>query len=351
MLVDWRRQRRSLEKYFDAAAETNYLPSGKRQKVVLWLHNDPRSIPVLRKSGLKYFFLDYDRLARQGTVDIRIENGLTQAMLKMGQARLNFEDVFAVIWNPPLWMVFNQAAKPAAGRGLSPALRIRRWSQVARDLKALLPPKTIWLPSHPLNGSQEWQNRITEFHLAQRAGLSIPPTICTNDPRTAIDFIERCGGRALLREFSIQPYNGPIKLVTTKQLRTSLNRLRLAPCNFTKYIEKEYEIRAVVIGEKVLAVRINSQASPLEGARRDWRYYDNAHVRWERMTLPKEIERSMLKLMKTLDLKWGSFDLIKSRDGVFYFLEVNRPGNSSWLLPFVGLDVIAEIIRYLKRVL
>ena len=55
----------------------------------------------------------------------------------------------------------------------------------------------------------------------------------------------------------------------------------------------------------------------------------------------------MRRLMRRLDLAWASFDLIKGRDGAFYFLEVNRPGASYWLKPFVNLNVADEIGRYL----
>ena len=47
-------------------------------------------------------------------------------------------------------------------------------------------------------------------------------------------------------------------------------------------------------------------------------------------------------------INWGSVDLVKGMDGEFYFLEVNRPGASYWLPPFVGLDVPKEVARYVK---
>ena len=139
--------------------------------------------------------------------------------------------------------------------------------------------------------------------------------------------------------------------MTTAVVRSARRRIRHAPCTFIQYIDKEYDVRAVAVGSRIFAVRIDSQASPLESARMDWRDYDDAHVRWERMDLPKALERSMLRLMKTLDLKWGVFDLVKGKDGAFYFLEVNRPGSCSELQALVGLDINQEIVSYLRRLL
>jgi hypothetical protein len=337
---------------WSCAAETNYRPSRVRQKVVLVFdigHSTPALLKYLGRSGLKYFFIDYDELTRRGTVDIRFDESET-AVWTLDEAELRLEDVAAVIWTAPWWMLFNATSRPARGGALDEYLLLRRWSQVLRDLRGLIPPHAIWLPSDPLNGSQDWQNRIAELQLARRAGLSVPPTICTNDPVAAAAFLERHGGRALFRDFGIPPESLAPKQVTVEEVRSAARRLRRSPCTFTKYIEKDYEVRAVVVGDRVFAVKIDSQASPLPAARLDWRVHDNANVRWQRMTLPRAVERSMFRLMKSLDLKWGSFDLIRGQDGRFYFLEVNRPGVTFWLLPFVGLDVAREIAGYLKRV-
>lgn len=331
-----------------AAVETNYRPSSARQKVVLSFFASDFFGQTLRQSGLKYFAVDFDQFAARGTVDIQLGEHFS-AFFVLGNARLNLQDVRAVLWLPPPWMNYCNKPGPDTLARSNRQLRIQRWSQLLRDLPSLLAPGTLWLPSHPLNGSQEWQNRIAEFQTARLTGLKVPETICTTDAKAALAFLERCGGRALFRDFSLQPFGGPLEWITTKELRAKSRRLRLAPCVFVKGINKVFDVRAVVVGDRIFAVRINSQSSPIERARLDWRVYDNAHTPHERMSLPKAIERRMLILMKKLNLTWGSFDLVRGRDGAFYFLEVNRPGASGWLLPFVGLDVPAEIIAYLKR--
>lgn len=343
--------RRSHRLMADFVAETNYQPRKTRQKVVLCLYGWPKMLLALRRSGLKYCAFSCDQWARGGTIDVKIGKTVS-AEMALGGVRLNLADVQAVVWQPPSWMVFSEKKDPCAiGPEIDQHLLVRRWSQVLRDLRGLVAPGAIWLPSHPLNGSQEWQNRVSEFGLALRSGLNVPRAICTNDPETAAAFIDQCGGRALFREFGIQPFCGPLEFVTSADVRGCAERLRLSPCSFIEYIEKDYDVRAVVVGDKVFAVRIDSQASPSERARVDWRASDNAHVRWERMKLPKALEAAMLRLMRRLDLRWGSFDFAKGRDGVFYFLEVNRPGSTEWLEPLVGLNVSREIVGYLQRVL
>ena len=327
-----------------SAVQTNYRPSDKPQKVILLFEVDALNavlLNALKRQKLKYFFVDYMQMMEQcGNIQMDLAGGFGSGF-GLGQAQLRFSDVAAVIWNPPFF------DEDIPRHPIADHLFCNRWSQCLRDLRAFLPKKTIWLPSHPLNGSADWQQKLSEYAYAREAGLHIPQTLCTNDPAAAKKFIDRWGGKVLFREFN-SPYIF-FRIAFADAREKALKKLSSSPCVFQQYIKKEYEIRAVVVGDKIFACQIDSQASEL--AKIDWRCYDNAHVRWDRMELPKSVQRVMLSLMKKLDLKWGSFDMIKSPDGNYYFLEVNRPGASYWLLPFVGLDVAWEITSYLKRVL
>ncbi len=248
----------------------------------------------------------------------------------------------AVIWAEPL-SILNRIST----RRVSRNLLLHRWMQVLRDLKELLPPDVLWLPSHPLAGSNDWQEKLSELAIARRSGLRTPETILTNDPAVAGRFLERHRGKVLFRDLS----KTEIRFFTMFATLGARQRRRLehSPCGFQRYVDKEFDVRAVAIGRRIFACRIDSQASP--SARMDWRVYDNARVKWERMRLPPAVEAAILRMMKALGITWGSFDLVRGRDGFYYFLEVNRPGACYWLLPFVGLDVPAELARHLAQTL
>jgi hypothetical protein len=304
---------------FDEVARTNYRPTARRQKVVLVFESGVLSrgiVSALRERNLNYFFLDYLAFMRQGEVVFRNGSG---SLLKVGAARLVLEDVAAVIWTQPM-----AVASRTSTRNPSLHLAQQRWMQVLRELRGLCPSNTLWLPSHPLNGSNDWQDKLRECRLAAEAGLDVPDTLFTNSPREARAFIRKWGGAVVFKEFSQARISFLIRTVSAGDPR--IDDVRTSPCAFQQVIAKEFDVRAVVVGSRVFAARIDSQASP--SARLDWRVYDNARVAWSRMRLPREVERSMLRLMNRLDLVWASFDLVKSVDGPYYFLEVNRPGAS-----------------------
>lgn len=321
-------------------ARTNYRPGPGRQDVVLLLEAGVLSqglIDAMRRHGLRYFYLDFLAFMRDGMVSLRSGPG---SELRVGPACLRLDDVAAVVWTQPMALVSRTSTRRAARHLLE-----QRWMQVLRELRGACRPRTLWFPSHPLNGSNEWQDKLRECRLAVEAGFAVPETLLTNSPDEASAFVERWHGAVVFKEFSQARLRFRTSLIAPGDPR--LAQVRHSPCAFQQYVTKEYDVRAVVIGPRVFAVRIDSQASVR--TRLDWRLYDNSRVRWERMRLPAAVERSMRRLMRTLDLAWASFDLVKARDGGFYFLEVNRPGASYWLGPFVGLDVPDEIGRELAR--
>jgi glutathione synthase/RimK-type ligase-like ATP-grasp enzyme len=53
--------------------------------------------------------------------------------------------------------------------------------------------------------------------------------------------------------------------------------------------------------------------------------------------------------MKDLHLQYGAFDLIKSTDGYYYFLEVNSQGQWLWIEDLTGLKITQSIADWLIK--
>lgn len=328
---------------YPEAIETNYRPDQTRQDVVLvfsygW--GTKTLFDAFDAEDIGYFYVDFDEFTARGKVEISLEDGAS-CFLSLGDAKLDLRDVAAVIWSPPDHMF----AEPT--RDVGCFLYVHRWRQLLRDLRGLIRKDARWLPSHPLNGSPEWQNKFSELAIAKEEGLAVPETLCTNDPKAALAFATRWPGQVMFREYSRGAPLFPLVFLKEKLRLSDFKDLRMSPCVFQRYVEKDFEVRAVLLGEQVFACRIDSQASAKASI--DWRVYDNAHVRWERMDLPEGVRAALLRIAERLDLAFGSFDLIKAKDGNYYFLEVNRPGATYWLLPFVGLDISKEIAAHIAR--
>jgi biotin carboxylase len=227
-------------------------------------------------------------------------------------------------------------------------------AHVLDDLWHALP--CAWVPGPPA-AIRRAEYKFTQLGAAHRAGFEAPDTLTTNDPEAFFAFradhpgamIAKPAGPSMLRQPG-QPNAGYMKasgytaLVSRGDLGYA-SALRRAPVTFQPYVEKRSEIRATVIGDRVLAVEIDSQAN--HRTRIDWRRYDRAHTPYRAHRLPEAIERSCLALARRLGLRYGAIDLILTPEGRYVFLEINPNGQFGWLEESAGLplhDALCDLL-------
>jgi hypothetical protein len=109
---------------------------------------------------------------------------------------------------------------------------------------------------------------------ASKAGLQIPDTLISNDPCGAAAFVESLRDRecAIKPLIAVRAHDGRadrLPLTTTLPRGHALDSVALAPTIFQPYVEKAYELRCVVIGEKIFCAKLNSQSN--ETTRKDRR--------------------------------------------------------------------------------
>ena len=196
------------------------------------------------------------------------------------------------------------------------------------------------------------ENKQLQLQAARALGLRIPRTLTTNDPASVAAFAESCGGgivTKMLSSFAV--YEGGQELVVfTNPVRpedlADLSGLSLCPATFQEAIPKALELRATIVGERVMTASIDSQSSAR--AAHDWRRDGLRMVEdWRPYELPREVEVKLLRLMDYFGLNYGAADFIVTPDGGHVFLEVNPVGEFFWLERHPGLPVseaIADVL-------
>ena len=111
---------------------------------------------------------------------------------------------------------------------------------------------------------------------------------------------------------------------------------------FQGYLEKKYDIRVVVFGEKMYAFAIYSQENDM--SRIDVRGLSPLMVKHEYIELPTEIVEKIKVFMKMQNLYFSSIDLILSADNEYYFIENNCNGQWLWLENVTGKNMSDEFI-------
>lgn len=194
-------------------------------------------------------------------------------------------------------------------------------------------------------------NKLYQQQIAQRCGLETPRTIISNDPESVAMFSEKESG-LLLKTLGYMKLDAAgndflySERFSHEELLDSPDAIQACPVFAQHYVEKRYEYRVMVIGNQVLACRIDSQASPM--TRTDWRHYDFDNVEHVRVELPTEVQRLLLRFMREIDLNYGAIDLIETPEGKFVFLEVNPCGQWGWIEHHAGLSIPQAVADMLK---
>jgi MvdD family ATP-grasp ribosomal peptide maturase len=196
------------------------------------------------------------------------------------------------------------------------------------------------------------ENKQLQLQAARELGLDTPRTLTTNDPAAVGAFAAECeGGMVTKMLSSFAVYEGGRELVVfTNRVKpedlADLSGLSLCPATFQEAIPKALELRATVVGDRVMTASIDSQSS--ERAADDWRRDGLRMIQdWQPYELPREVEEKLLRLMDYFVLNYGAIDLIVTPDGRHVFLEVNPVGEFFWLERHPGLPVseaIADVL-------
>jgi MvdD family ATP-grasp ribosomal peptide maturase len=195
-------------------------------------------------------------------------------------------------------------------------------------------------------------NKQLQLQVARELGLETPRTLITNDADAVRSFASSCEGgivTKMLSSFAVYE-DGREKVVFTNSVKTEdlddLSGLNLSPMTFQERIPKALELRVTVVGNRVFAAAIDSQAS--HAAQHDWRKDGVALLdSWKRYELPAEVEAGLLRLMDHFMLNYGAVDLILTPEGRYVFLEVNPVGEFFWLEGCPGLPIseaIADVL-------
>jgi glutathione synthase/RimK-type ligase-like ATP-grasp enzyme len=238
------------------------------------------------------------------------------------------EPSFDVVWN-------RRSAAPVLPERMHPGDRpvAQRECQDFLDcLAELCAPRAFWV--NPLASRRRADLKLVQLHEARRAGLEIPRTLSSNDPRRIRAFLAEAGGPVIYKAFYPALWRDGDELahlLTSEVDAASLppdDVLRLTPGIFQPRIEKAHELRVTVMGARTVTARIVSQAQA--ATRLDWRAR-TLDLGLEPDELPAAVERGVHELMRRLGLVFGCLDFIVTPDGRHVFLEVNPMGQFLWV--------------------
>jgi len=210
-------------------------------------------------------------------------------------------------------------------------------------LSLLIAPRAFWV--NPSGSRERAGSKPVQLLEAVRAGLRIPPTLCSNDPERIRRFLADSDGEVVYKSF--RPHQWELDDDGVALLFTSVVReedlptddtLRLAPGIFQARVPKAYELRVTFMGGHQVTARIMSQKKA--ASQLDWRAaFTDIDV--EPGELPEATYEACRRLMERLGIVFGCFDFVVTPAGEHIFLEVNEMGQ------FLFIEEINPEIRLL----
>lgn len=178
---------------------------------------------------------------------------------------------------------------------------------------------------------------------AHRAGLATPRTLIGNSPEECNRFRREMNGlRCAIKPLHLMGVQGDdgyrFPLTTLLPQEEPLIGADLAPQIIQPYVDKQLELRCVVIGDEVFCGAIFSQEQP--ETMLDWRGGDTRLAPYK---LPRSVLDSVLSLVRSFGLVFASMDLILTTAGDYVFLELNPNGQWLWLEHRLGLPLTRSL--------
>jgi len=193
-------------------------------------------------------------------------------------------------------------------------------------------------------------NKMLQLKIAKESNLTIPETIFSNDEqRITAFFHEFCNGKAVAKLHSLTAIsmNGE-NLISTMVIEEAtlehIADITYCPMIFQPYIDKEYELRIVYIAGEFFTGKINNSDNA------DWRLAQENYA-WSAYELPEKVKTGLASMMEKMGLYIGAIDMIRGKDGAYYFLEVNPQGEWGMLQKELGFPIAERIAdNLIKRI-
>ncbi len=165
--------------------------------------------------------------------------------------------------------------------------------------------------------------------LARVCGLRVPETLMSNSPVPIREFVDR-NASAIGKGFSPHVWQRSdeegVSVTETFKLTPELchrNDVQTyAPGIYQERVDKQFDIRMVVMGQKGLFLCAAQSKKAL-----DWRQdAGSGNVQVEIIPTPPDVEKGILEFARKSKICFGSVDFAVDNNGQWWFLEINEQG-------------------------
>jgi hypothetical protein len=194
-------------------------------------------------------------------------------------------------------------------------------------------------------------NKLNDLYAAKSVGFLIPESLVTNNKSSLLNFyskypliISKQLSAEYIKDNENQLYSNGTKLLLRQEIENLPEIFAISL--FQEYIAKEIEIRVFFFRDCFFSMAIFSQND--NQTQIDYRHYNtenpNRNIPFK---LPLEVEQKLKEFNKQTGHTTGSFDLILTPKGQYYFLEINPSSQFHWVSQNCNYYIEKEIAAIL----
>lgn len=189
-----------------------------------------------------------------------------------------------------------------------------------------------------------------QWRVAAECGLLVADTVITNDPASALRFVNR-------QDATITKALGPSgitedgqqKVAYTRRLTdddmTEIGRVSVTATTLQEFVPKAYEVRLTVIGDRWFPIAIHAAT---DGAQTDWRS-DPSALTYRLVPVPDTVVDGVSRYMKRMNLAYAGLDFVVTPEERWVMLEANSGPQFGWLEAATGVPMVAAMAELLMR--
>ncbi len=272
-----------------------------------------------------------------------------QHYIEWNSHQINSQNISAIIYRRPKPISLSNNYDEFYNRHIA-----LEWSEVLEGFLSYIPVH-LWINHPSLNYLAS--HKIEQLNKAKQFGLKTPKSIITNQRKVAHQFIINLKGSVIVKPLS----SGYIErdkpeddtLIYTCKFPLSnielLEKIDECPVLFQEQIKKSMDVRVTVVDNELIAIGMTSLDN-LNGQILDIRRNNMANVIYSKLSVPKNVEKSILSLMKSYKLRFGALDFAITPKDEWIFFEINPNGQWAWLDQCAGAQISDIYIKAMKSV-
>ncbi len=298
----------------------------------------PLVMDALARLGAEAVVVDLSALPRAGRLTFAYGDAGSSRELRLdGRPAIRADELTAVWWRRPRPFMAADGLRPGDA-----ALAARQTEEALMGLLASLGAAGVRLVNDP------WRDEVAslktrQLAAAERAGLSVPPTLVTSDPDAARAFLDACGPDGAIHKQLTATSDAwrPTRRVGPADL-ARLDALRYAPVILQTFVPG-VDVRVAAVGDELFAAEIDARGT---SSPEDFRPV-LADCRVAPCALPVGAAAAIRALLRDLGLTYSAIDLRRREDGSLAFLEINPGGQWYFVEQRTGQPITAALARHL----